>query len=152
MGTPSFSPKDFEAAKAAAILDGARSAEKVVQKWAGMFSPQPALSSAPHAPSPAPAPAPASLPLTQAKELEGGEEGEGKEGVELTEEQGNILVEEWVRMEYRLRHEELRRLGEEEEIGKFRRAAEEARRRLVEEIEVEEEEDGEDGEEQVRTA
>ena len=64
-------------------------------------------------------------------------------GVSLTKEQGEILVEEWVRMEYRLRHEELRRLGEEEEIGAFKRAAEEARRRLVEEIEVEEEDEEE---------
>lgn len=68
---------------------------------------------------------------------EGGKEGE----VSLTEEQGQILVEEWVRMEYQLRHDELKRFGEEEKIGAFVKAAAEARRRLVEDIEVEEEEE-----------
>lgn len=66
----------------------------------------------------------------------GGKEGE----VSLTEEQGMILVEEWVRMEYQLRHDELKRFGEEEKIGAFVKAAAEARRRLVEDIEVEEDE------------
>lgn len=66
---------------------------------------------------------------------------EGGKEVSLTAEQGAILVEEWVRMEYQLRHDELKRIGEEETIGNFVREAAEARRRLVEDIEVEDDDE-----------
>lgn len=65
------------------------------------------------------------------------------EPVLLTAEQGAICTEDWIRMEFQARHDELLRVGEDEKIGAFVRAAQEARRRLEGEIEVNDEDEEE---------
>jgi hypothetical protein len=58
------------------------------------------------------------------------------EAVYLTESESSLSTEAWIRMEFRARHDELLRLGEDVKIGAFVEAAREARRRLEEEIDV----------------
>lgn len=121
-----------------------------MQTWAKMFSPAPALPKASSSSSAAArkigtplAGRGAAAAEEEEEDVLVVEEAEEEKGgqVSLTEEQGSILVEEWVRMEYQLRHDELKRIGEEEKIGAFVKAAAEARRRMIEDIEVEEEEE-----------
>ncbi|CDZ98431.1 Apoptosis inhibitor IAP1 and related BIR domain proteins [Phaffia rhodozyma] len=150
-----LTPRELRSPRDKVILDGALSARRVASKLDQLFNAPPvsqpsssllepvskavlsATTSEPMGSFPAAhISEPAVVPSAVTDQPSGSINTTLSSGLVLTEEESKLTVEAWIRREFDRMKAELEKKGNGEMIGGFLKSAEEARRRLVDDIEV----------------